>query len=222
VTDFAAQDVNNFCSGHLVVSPERKIIFCNTYASDLSGQQNGQLVNSAVSDCFTKASNIFIDSYIYPFLLNDSFVEESQMSWLTQKGEVVPVVVNIRLGEDGVSYWSIYVCANRDQLYDELIKAKTALEKQSEELYQLATTDPLTGLLNRRELLLQVKKITSQVERNASTVALLSVDVDFFKDVNDTYGHQAGDKVLKLLADILIEGRRANDLVARVGGKSWW
>ena len=85
----------------------------------------------------------------------------------------------------------------------------------------LATTDPLTGLLNRRELLTQADKIIHQVARNSSTYALLSIDVDLFKCVNDTYGHQTGDKVLKHLANLFVEERRANDLVARTGGEEF-
>ncbi len=215
------QGLDHFCSGHMVVSRERKIVFCNAYICNLSDRPMDVLINRPISDCFTKASNIFIDSYIYPLLLNDSIVEESQISWLNHNEETIPVVANITLGQKGVSYWSIYTCTNRDQLYNELILTKEKLEEQSRTLYQLAITDPLTGLINRRELLTQVKKVTSQVTRNASTFALISIDIDFFKRVNDAYGHQVGDSVLVKLADIFMSNRRAHDLVARVGGEEF-
>ena len=217
-----SQDMDNFCSGHIIVSSERKIISCNHYICDLTGESKDNIDNSSISTYFTKASNIFLDSYVYPILLNSSEIQECHMSWVGKKGEIIPVVVNIKLGEDGRSFWSIYTCVNRDKLYTELIKAKDQLEVQSKELFQLATTDPLTGLLNRRELGNQVRRLMKQLARGRSTVALLAIDVDHFKRVNDQYGHQTGDKVLKRLAEILFKDRRANDLAARTGGEEFF
>ncbi|MFT5720124.1 MAG: diguanylate cyclase (GGDEF)-like protein [Motiliproteus sp.] len=215
------QNLNNFCSGHLVVNKNREIVFCNTYICNLSEQSNDNIVNGLITSCFSKASRIFIDSYIYPILIKEKIIQESQMHWCGKEGKKIPVVVNIRLEEQGTSFWSIYVCSNRDLLYDELIIAKEKLEQQSRDLYLLATTDSLTGLLNRREMLVQVKRLTSQVVRNSSTFALLSIDIDLFKKVNDTYGHPAGDKVLTHLANILTKDRRAQDIIARMGGEEF-
>ncbi|WP_320823342.1 GGDEF domain-containing protein [Reinekea sp.] len=92
---------------------------------------------------------------------------------------------------------------------------------QSKELSRLATTDPLTGLLNRRELHNQAKKIIHHAARNSSIFAVLSIDLDYFKYINDTYGHQTGDTVLINLANLLSTERRANDLVARTGGEEF-
>ena len=215
------QDLNNFFSGHLIINNERKIIFCNAYIDDLSGQPDVSLINSPISKFMTKASNIFIDSYIYPLLINESVAQEIQLTWVSQKGKKTPVIVNIKLGLDGLSYWSVYICANRDKLQSAWLKANEKLEKQSQELFRLATTDPLTGLLNRRELQAQAQKVIHQANRNSSTFALLAIDVDFFKRVNDTYGHQTGDKVLIHLAEVLTQERRVNDLVARIGGEEF-
>ncbi|MFQ3206165.1 MAG: diguanylate cyclase (GGDEF)-like protein [Glaciecola sp.] len=220
-SDINTSFLDEFCSGHLVVNVERKIIFCNTYIGTLSQVSPKELIGSPISDCFTKASNIFLDSYIYPLLLNDSVLEESQMSWSTPNGGVVPVIVNIKLAKDGLFFWSLYICANRDKLNTELIKMKETLEIQTKDLYVLATTDSLTGLLNRRQLLAQANSVAHQMNRSQSTYAVLALDVDFFKQVNDTYGHQAGDNVLVQLANQLTENRRANDLVARVGGEEF-
>lgn len=215
------EHLDNFCSGHLIVNKDRNIIFYNSYINNLNDKPIDKLNSFPLSSCFTKASNIFIDSYIYPLLLNKSIVQECQMSWIDNNGKTTPVVVNIKLGDNGTSFWSLYVCTNRDKLHSELIKAKEQLEAQSKELYQLAITDPLTSLINRRELQIQTQKIINHTARNSSSFALLAIDIDFFKDVNDTYGHQAGDKVLTSLANILKEDRRANDLVARIGGEEF-
>jgi len=219
--DLNTSFLDEFCSGHLVVNKQRIIVFCNAYIDTLSQVSHEELIGEQISHYFSKASNIFLDSYVYPLLLNDNAVKESQMSWLNQDGDVVPVVVNIKLAQDGMSFWSLFVCANRDKMHTELIRTKEKLEAQTKNLYQLATTDPLTGLFNRRELLAQATTIANQTYRNSSAYAVLTVDIDFFKHVNDTYGHQAGDKVLVNLAKQLTENRRANDLVARVGGEEF-
>jgi len=213
--------LNEFCSGHLVLDSQRKIVYCNEYISTLSKISQEALIGKSIFTFFTKASNIFLDTYVYPILLHEKLVTESQMSWLSSDGEVVPVMINIKLGQNGMSYWSVYICAKRDKLHTELTNTKEELKAQSENLYELATTDPLTGLLNRRELLAQAENIASQMDRNASSYAVLTLDVDFFKKVNDTHGHQTGDKELIQLAKVLLQERRANDLVARVGGEEF-
>ncbi|WP_144208255.1 sensor domain-containing diguanylate cyclase [Shewanella donghaensis] len=215
------QELDNFCSGHLIVNKHRKITFCNAYICNLSDKTEAQLVESSISEYISKASNIFIDSYIYPLLINESEVQEVQITWIGDNGQKIPVVANIKLGQQGESYWSLYMCANRDKLHSELLKANEKLEQQSQALFDLATTDPLTGLLNRRELQAQVNKVIYQVTRTLSTFALLSIDVDFFKKVNDTYGHQKGDLVLTSIAEMFTQELRANDILARVGGEEF-
>jgi diguanylate cyclase (GGDEF)-like protein len=77
-----------------------------------------------------------------------------------------------------------------------------------------AQTDALTGLRNRRALDLELDRLTA----NGTPFALMTVDLDYFKDVNDTYGHAAGDKVLEAVSNVLKRETRGTDYVARVGG----
>jgi sigma-B regulation protein RsbQ len=214
-------DLNDFFSGHLIIGPEREVIFCNAYICELCGLSEKDLINTSISKHLSKASDIFVDSYIYPLLINESIAEEIQLTWVDKNGKRTPVIANIKLRVNGLSYWSVYVCTNRDKLQNEWLQVNEKLKIQSQELLLLATTDPLTGLLNRRELQSQGQKIIHQSDRASSTLALMSIDVDFFKRVNDTYGHQTGDKVLINLAKTLTKDRRANDLVARIGGEEF-
>jgi two-component system, cell cycle response regulator len=88
-------------------------------------------------------------------------------------------------------------------------------------LEQLAHTDPLTQLLNRRAL---TERITAEMERALrydSTLALLMIDLDHFKRVNDTYGHLVGDDVLRDVAALLSDTIRGSDIVARYGGEEF-
>jgi diguanylate cyclase (GGDEF)-like protein len=77
-----------------------------------------------------------------------------------------------------------------------------------------AQTDALTGLRNRRALDLELERLTV----NGTPFALMTVDLDYFKNVNDTYGHAAGDKVLEAVSNVLKRETRGTDYVARVGG----
>jgi diguanylate cyclase (GGDEF)-like protein len=214
--------LDSFNSAHLVMNSKRDITFCNRHALDLLDWEREELYKMNLCDIFTKGSNIFIDSYIYPLLINEFSAQELQMTIITSKGEKVPVVANIRFEkENKTTYWSFFSCINRDKLYQELIQAKELLEKQGQELLKLATVDPLTGLLNRRELDNQVAKILSHAKRNKSSVALIVIDIDLFKNINDNYGHAFGDDVLKGLAKILYNKHREHDIVARFGGEEF-
>jgi two-component system cell cycle response regulator len=89
------------------------------------------------------------------------------------------------------------------------------------QLEQLATTDGLTGLYNKRTMLeLGAQKIEA-AQRFGHPLSVLVTDIDFFKKVNDTYGHDVGDEVIKGLGRILKETKRATDVVARFGGEEF-
>jgi diguanylate cyclase (GGDEF)-like protein len=90
-----------------------------------------------------------------------------------------------------------------------------------ERSYRLAVTDGLTGLYNKRFLLQTLRREISRARRHEHALSLLMADLDHFKQVNDRYGHTAGDRVLKQLAVLLQEQLRAHDLVARFGGEEF-
>ncbi|MFN3311386.1 MAG: diguanylate cyclase domain-containing protein [Thermomonas sp.] len=92
------------------------------------------------------------------------------------------------------------------------------LRRMERELEHHAHHDPLTGLANRRRLEQAVHAALGQAVERAGQVALLYIDLDGFKQVNDGGGHDAGDQVLRMLAQRLQDGVRQSDLVARIGG----
>ena len=99
--------------------------------------------------------------------------------------------------------------------------AATSLEMvwEMEEVSRRARTDSLTGLANRRAFDEQLEQLLAQADRFGHSVSLIVADVDHFKKVNDNWGHEAGDVVLKSLAVTLTEGKRAVDVCARFGGE---
>jgi diguanylate cyclase (GGDEF)-like protein len=81
--------------------------------------------------------------------------------------------------------------------------------------------DPMTGLHNRRFLEEYIDTVVATAQRRKSQVSVLMLDLDYFKKVNDTHGHDAGDAVLKTLAKVLVECVRTSDLVIRYGGEEF-
>ncbi|MDD5593979.1 MAG: GGDEF domain-containing protein [Candidatus Margulisbacteria bacterium] len=95
------------------------------------------------------------------------------------------------------------------------------LEEENKELKDQAIHDPLTGLLNKRAFGEMFERVLAEALRYRHPLAVVMADIDHFKIVNDTYGHQAGDKVLKEVAGILGKALRKNDIVARYGGEEF-
>jgi diguanylate cyclase (GGDEF)-like protein len=88
-------------------------------------------------------------------------------------------------------------------------------------LREMATTDSLTGLSNRRHMTYLAEKELARFQRSGHPVAFLLLDVDHFKSINDAFGHEAGDRVLSCVADVIREELRAQDLVGRWGGEEF-
>lgn len=88
-------------------------------------------------------------------------------------------------------------------------------------LMQMATTDPLTGLVNRRSLIAQADESIRQGDADAQSTALVLADIDHFKQVNDQYGHEAGDAILEQVASLLNRLARRGDIAARWGGEEF-
>ena len=97
----------------------------------------------------------------------------------------------------------------------------TERKKMEEELRMLATTDPLTGVNNRRKFLETSERELARCARYNHPLCLLMLDADHFKLVNDTHGHDVGDKVLKLLSDICVRELRDVDVFGRFGGEEF-
>lgn len=89
------------------------------------------------------------------------------------------------------------------------------------ELHHMASNDFLTGLPNRRTFFSMGETLLENAVRQDMSAVIAMMDIDFFKSVNDTYGHDAGDRVLKAVANKLSERCRISDLIARVGGEEF-
>lgn len=103
----------------------------------------------------------------------------------------------------------------------EMAMTHQQLNQANELLRRMATTDELTGLINRREALERLNEAWTSRERYGHQFAVITLDIDHFKSFNDTYGHAAGDAVLRTTARVLQKTVRNTDKVCRVGGEEF-
>jgi len=103
----------------------------------------------------------------------------------------------------------------------ELLDTRQTLAEANDRLELLARTDGLTGIRNRRAFNEQLGIEWDQYQRSLTPLSIVLLDVDKFKQYNDTYGHPAGDEVLQRVASIISENARTSDFVARYGGEEF-
>ncbi|MCC6445189.1 MAG: diguanylate cyclase [Armatimonadetes bacterium] len=106
-------------------------------------------------------------------------------------------------------------------LQKELLRLQAELAEKNRILEQLATTDPLTTLYNRRHFMDVLDGELSRAARYQRQLSFVICDIDNFKKINDTYGHQVGDQVLIQTAALLQKSIRSTDVVARYGGEEF-
>jgi diguanylate cyclase (GGDEF)-like protein len=102
--------------------------------------------------------------------------------------------------------------------YNGIVRDITAYKKAQEMIHHMAYHDPLTGLPNRILLNDRLNMAIARAQRGGKKIAVMMLDIDKFKGINDQYGHEAGDKLLKTVADRLGNALRKSDTIARMGG----
>jgi two-component system cell cycle response regulator len=130
-------------------------------------------------------------------------------------------VVETNWEADGAYLATLRDITERKRYERQLAEQQKKLEAANAALEALATSDGLTGLKNRRAFKEKLSEEMRRSSRYQLPISLLIMDVDKFKQYNDTYGHPAGDEVLRRLAAVLQSGARASDFVARYGGEEF-
>lgn len=149
-----------------------------------------------------------------------------QYLWQILAGGALIVVEGILISALVVSLRSRRqtLCALNDErhlLEARVLQRTLELSIANTKLEQLATTDPLTGIGNRRRMTEQINKELERSRRFKHPLALLMVDIDHFKKVNDTHGHEAGDHAIVAVAHALAGGMRSIDMASRFGGEEF-
>jgi diguanylate cyclase (GGDEF)-like protein len=123
--------------------------------------------------------------------------------------------------EPGVLMARMRAACRAVDLQDALFKRNQELEAANRRLLELATTDDLTGLANRRHGLQCLEQRWLESQRHGTPLAIAIVDIDRFKQLNDTYGHSVGDRALNSIAGVLRSECRGSDPVCRYGGEEF-
>ncbi len=170
-----------------------------------------------------------LDFYEDPKLLEKIIDPDNWEKWklhrhsMAKNGQVNPIEFKIRT-RDGEVRWIHHICQKVTGKNGESLGVRgsnrdiTELKNLQEKLKHMAGHDILTGLPNRSLFMEHLAQTIKEAKRNSSRFAVVFIDLDDFKDINDTYGHEAGDKVLRKLARTLTGVTRENDIVARLGG----
>ncbi len=156
-------------------------------------------------------------------LKNDDITKDIPVIMVSANNTEESIVEAIDLGaHDFVSKPIEYpVLAARMRSALRLSQALSDLEKVNIELNTLATTDSLTGTYNRRHFFTLVSSEIAKMSRHDRHVSIMMIDIDHFKNINDTYGHAAGDMAIKALVGCMQTACRTYDIVGRLGGEEF-
>lgn len=180
--------VSRTCDGIIVIDSEGIVQFVNTTALSLFGRQQEDMVGRLLG--FPSVSG-----------------EVTELELINSKGK--KIVAEMRVADTDWKGRKAFIASLQD------ISVRKKLESYA---LHNANHDPLTGLSNRNLLEDRFQQIVSLAKRYKQTVALLFIDLDGFKYVNDTFGHNAGDIVLIRIADRLRTMLRSSDTISRIGG----
>ncbi|MCR8633082.1 diguanylate cyclase [Paenibacillus radicis (ex Xue et al. 2023)] len=163
-----------------------------------------------------------------PYLLNGKqFISEGVEiidCILMQMGNRIDYELELRSAKKQIeeAYWEKDQALEKlQQIHMEIEKKQAELVEMNTLLVELSTTDKLTGLKNRRFFQEKLEEQIALYSKTGQPFSLFILDIDHFKKVNDTYGHQTGDYVLEKLAGILKSHSRKEDIAARYGGEEF-
>lgn len=217
-TEFVIDTLN----GITVFDGDDKVIFCNDTAAQMFGYAissdlYGMNFNQIITHCYNTKAGLIIDT-------------DDVENWLASANEKRRSKNHRRFEadfQDGSWYLISEQVVNNDYLVmisvdiTDKKNAENRLTEMSKELYFLATTDALTNVYNRRHFIEQVNVEQQRCQREKYGYALLMLDIDLFKDVNDNFGHACGDNVLTRTATAIKLELREYDLLGRIGGEEF-
>ena len=221
------QDVfNQVNDGIYFVDPDRNIRYWNQAAERITGFSAGQVVGQCCAANILMHVNDSGEHLCFggcplAHTLKDGQTRETQVYLHHASGYRVPVsvrVVPVRAepaapGEAGEITGAV-------EIFTENISLTTALAR-IEALQRAVLLDPLTGIGNRRMIQNRLEAVLVEWEKHHLPFGVLMVDIDHFKQVNDTHGHDIGDQALKMVTTSLTNGLRAYDYIGRWGGEEF-
>ena len=171
-------------------------------AKDIIGKNVEILIPGSTGSRHAK----YMDNYFHGKRVREPNVASIQKG-IRRNGEIFPIEISLSTLKH-----------NNELKITALLRDSTERVKQDKEIQRLAMTDALTGLANRNQFNIRLTSVIQMIKRNKKHFSLVIVDLDNFKNINDSYGHPFGDLYLQHVAKLLVESCREVDTVSRFGG----
>lgn len=212
--------MDNLHEGVYFVDPDRTITYWNKGAENLTGYTAAEMLGKRCSDDLLmhvddRGTVLCVEGCPLQKTMVDGLPSEAEVYLRHKGGHRLPVSLRVIpvFDLDHRLTGAVEIFTDNSE--------RVALRQKIAELQRDALLDPLTGLVNRRYATETLRSMLDQMLRYGWTFGILFMDIDLFKAINDTYGHDVGDQVLKMVAKTLQANSRSFDVVARWGGEEF-
>ncbi len=223
--------LDHVATGIVVLDGESRIVKWNDFMVVNSGHKAEAVVNRVLFDVFPQLPRRWLEKKLESvrLLRNFSFTAWEQRPWLFNFAHHRPITGGIDRMRQNCVFMPIapdpngaveFIAIMISDVTDVAI-AQTRLESALVDLERLSTTDALTGVCNRRHLQDRLEAEIARAGRHAKPLSLAMFDLDFFKKINDTWGHAGGDEVLREVARRVKSILRTPDILGRFGGEEF-
>ena len=217
---FYRRMIDHIENGVIFIDSEYRILNWNGAAERLTGRSAKQVLHqtwSPVMAGLCDAEGYPLNDIQCPFrdLINNNFSGRQSLAIRTPNDECTQITIDVVPVYDdrGLLCGGVMIIEDESQT--------TELQQTIEHLSQKVCIDPLTNLSNKGELNRHLPEFLEFHQRSREPASVIICDIDYFKKINDTYSHQAGDDALVVFADLLKEGCRESDFIARFGGEEF-
>ncbi|XMB86005.1 sensor domain-containing diguanylate cyclase [Mycoplasmatota bacterium WC44] len=219
-TEFYKQILDNIYDGVYFVDNDRNIIYWNKGAETITGYSEVEVIGRACYDNIlshidSNGDKLCDNGCHLSSVLSSGEKASSNVYFNHKDGYIVPVNTKVFpiFDSNGVVSGAVEVFSDRS--------VEVELENNLAEMRSIAMICPLTNISNRRHIITILKSKKNELDKHSVNFGVLFVDIDNFKAINDTYGHDVGDEILKMLGSILDTNVRKKDTVGRWGGEEF-
>jgi diguanylate cyclase (GGDEF)-like protein/PAS domain S-box-containing protein len=212
--------LDNLYDGVYFVSRDRTIVYWNGAAERMTGFAKSEILNRHCYDNFLmhvddKGVSLCLAHCPLEKAILEGVMVEGEVYFHHKEGHRLPVLVRVTpiRDADGTIVGAVEIFSDNSP--------RVRLAEKVEELEKMALLDPITRIGNRRYGDLSLTARLNELERYDWPFGVLFMDIDHFKKVNDLYGHDVGDRILRIVATTMINGLRSSDAVSRWGGEEF-
>jgi diguanylate cyclase (GGDEF)-like protein/PAS domain S-box-containing protein len=213
--------LDNLTEGVYFLDLDRRITYWNKAAEELTGYPSDEVIGRRCADnilvhCDDKGTSLCEVLCPVAATIASGERREAEVYLKHRDGHRVPIVVRavpIRRPDNGDIIGAVEIFSDNS--------SKAQYVREIDELKKKAVIDPLTGLANRSYAETNIMMRMNELARHDAPFGIIFMDIDRFKDINDTHGHDVGDKVLQMVANTLVHASRTFDVVARWGGEEF-